>query len=58
MADKNYIVLTPLRQAASKRGEAKTVPPGSSVTMDEALGQPLVDCGALRESDVLLLAAE
>lgn len=52
MADKNYIVLTPLRQAGSRRGEAKTTPPGSSVTLNEADGEALVACGALRESDV------
>lgn len=58
MTDKNYIVLTPLRQAGSKRGEAKTTPPGSQVTMDEAQGAPLVACGALRESDVPVQTAE
>ena len=58
MTDKNYIVLTPLRQAGSKRGEAKTTPPGSSVTLDEAAGEALVACGALRESDVPVQPAE
>ena len=58
MTDKNYIVLTPLRQAGSKRGEAKTTSPGSQVTMDEELGGPLVACGALRESDVPVQAPE
>lgn len=58
MTDKNYIVLTPLRQAGSKRGEAKTTPPGSQVTLDEAVGGPLVACGALRESDVPVQAAD
>ena len=52
MANKNYVVLTPLKRQA-KRGEDPTFAPiNSTVSMAEDAAVPLVACGALRLSDV------
>ncbi len=53
MADKKYIVLTPLKRPGASKGEFETIPPNKTVTLPEEEGDPLVLLGALREPDVI-----
>lgn len=59
MANKNYIVLTPLKQVPKKgETEAQFAPINSTISMAEDAAAPLVACNALRLSDANETAPE
>jgi len=53
MAEKQYIVVTPLKLAGAKKGEFERAQPGKTVTLDETVAAPLIKCGAIREPEVI-----
>jgi hypothetical protein len=53
MAEKKYIVVTPIKRPGEKKGETVKVEPGKPVTLDEAEAKPLIACGAIREPEVI-----
>lgn len=54
MADKKFIVVTPLKQPGEKKGETVKVEPGKPITLSEEEAAPLLKCGAIREPDVVV----
>lgn len=51
MANKNYIVVTPLKVPGKEKGESVTLPEGTPIVMDESEGEILVGLKAIRVPD-------
>ncbi|WP_076591984.1 hypothetical protein [Herminiimonas arsenitoxidans] len=51
MANKNYVVVTPLKVPGKEKGEFTTLPEGTPITMDDTEGEILVGIKAIRVPD-------